>query len=684
MRVDLARHWQRGWQWSGKVSDVAAALICALTGFPLTMVASLVPLEGRAPEAPALLPPVELRSELHGRERPRQHEEGSLYSIGQPSGEEQLYLELMNRARADPVAEGERLRATTDPDVTSAYAAYHVDLDLMVAEFSALSPAPPLAMNAALMEAARRHSEDMLVNDFQGHDGSDGSTLAQRVTAQGYPWSVLGENVYSYARSVWHAHAGFNVDWGPGGAGGMQFGRGHRVNIHSANYREVGVGVVWGRNRTVGPQLVTQDFGTRQGATPLLTGVVFYDLNGNGFYDVGEGIGGVTVTVDGASFYAVSANSGGYAVPVPGDGTYTVRFNGSGLAQETQVVEVSGLRNVKLDHRPLYRPPEVTGPGTALHDAENVYRFSPVGAAVSHQVELSRVVPFTRIEGAEGGLDHVTLETSPGYEVVSTSVRAVGTRSFHLAHPAPATDQILMLKAVLVPSEASELHFQSRLGWASTGQVARVEVSIDDGREWGEIWSRFGTGTQGQTAFESVSVSLGAFVGETLRVRFVYDYVAGTYYAQTSDGVGWYLDEIGVSDSEELVDWVQIEVEEGDSFVFTPMALGEHALRVRAQMQGGDFLPWGPLAVVQVTEEMPSSIRIAAAPEMDADRVTLRFWVESGLGATFEVQEVEEIDGTWSVVEGVIIRDLGEGQYEAEFPRGLAPQRFYRVMAGAD
>jgi uncharacterized protein YkwD len=680
MKADLGRQRAQAWQRGCRPLGFVAALICGLAAFPLTMDALPVRLGGLPPDAPALGPPVELRLEVPAWERLRPHDSGSaLYEIGQPTGEEQLYLELMNRARADPVAEGERLRATTDTDVTSAYAAYGVDLDMMVAEFSALSPVPPLAMNAALLEAARGHSDDMLSADFQGHEGSDGSTLGQRVTAQGYPWSALAENVYAYARSVWHAHAGFNVDWGPGGAGGMQAGRGHRVNIHSGAYREVGVGVVWGRAGTVGPQLVTQDFGTRQGATPLVTGVAYYDLNGNGFYDVGEGIGGVTVTVDGAAHHGVTANSGGYAVPVPGNGTYTVRFDGSGLVAEGQTVEVTGFQNVKLDYRPPYSPPVVTGPGVALFGRENLSHFARVGGAVLHQVQLSRLAEYTRVEGAEAGMEHVTVETSPGYEVVSTSVRAAGTGSFHLAHPAPATDQVLMLAAVLRPGDASELFFQTRLGWASASQVARVEVSVDEGGEWVEVWRRVGTGTQGQTTFEAVTVSLGAYAGQTLRIRFVYDHVGGTYYAQTSDGVGWYLDEIGVTDAEELVGMEWIDVPGGDSFVFTPVSMDDQVLRVRAQMPGGVFLPWGPVAVLPVSDSGPVLIRIAA-PVFHPERLTLRFRVESGTAASFEIQEASEIEGIWSVVEGEIIRDLGEGEYEVELPRVVDLRRFYRVM----
>src|SRR6476620_15457 len=39
------------------------------------------------------------------------------YSIGDPTPEEQLYVEFINRARANPPAEGLRLAQTTDPDI---------------------------------------------------------------------------------------------------------------------------------------------------------------------------------------------------------------------------------------------------------------------------------------------------------------------------------------------------------------------------------------------------------------------------------------------------------------------------------------------------------------------------------------------------------------------------------------
>ena len=276
-----------------------------------------------------------------------------LYSIGDPTNEEQYYLELINRARANPTAEAIRMATTTDPDVLGAYGYTGVNLVLMQTQFALIAPQPPLSMNATLLAAARAHSQNMFQNNYQGHTGPDGvitSRLAAYTTgANG--WSI-GENVYSYSKSVWYGHAGFEVDWGGSPAtGGMQTPPGHRENIHSAVFREIGVGVVLGSqpgNPGVGPQLVTQDFGMTGGLLPFVTGVVYRDLNSNGFYDPGEGVGGVTVTIAGVNTYAVTASSGGYSVPVP-NGNYAVTFSGGGVPTIQKNVSVNG-ESVKTDY----------------------------------------------------------------------------------------------------------------------------------------------------------------------------------------------------------------------------------------------------------------------------------------------------------------------------------------------
>ncbi|MDT7795725.1 MAG: hypothetical protein QOD59_5166 [Mycobacterium sp.] len=55
----------------------------------------------------------------------------------------------------------------------------------------------PVAANPQLTASAARQATDMLENGVQGHTGSDGSSLVQRVTDAGYtPYADLGEVVF--------------------------------------------------------------------------------------------------------------------------------------------------------------------------------------------------------------------------------------------------------------------------------------------------------------------------------------------------------------------------------------------------------------------------------------------------------------------------------------------------------
>ncbi|MEQ8846370.1 hypothetical protein [Botrimarina sp.] len=278
------------------------------------------------------------------------------YAIGEPTAKEQLMLEHVNRSRADALAEAQRLAGSTDPDITSAMQYFGVTPQGLVSSFqdnvsSGLIDrhAQPLAFEGALVEAARLHSQDQLENAFQGHYSSSdppapflpGYSPTARVRALGYA-SGVAENVYAYGESVEHAHAGFDIDWGVPSLG-------HRITIHNDVYKEVGIGIVEGRNGQVGPLAVTQNFGAPRGVA-YITGVVFEDLDGDAFYDEGEGRGGVTVDVVGSPYFAVTSDSGGYAVPVSADGSYQVSFSGGGFEDYFVPTSIAGLRNTKVDY----------------------------------------------------------------------------------------------------------------------------------------------------------------------------------------------------------------------------------------------------------------------------------------------------------------------------------------------
>lgn len=237
----------------------------------------------------------------------------------EPTPEETLILELMNRFRADPGKEAQWIIDTYGKGDTVMGA----DAKMFLKECQALTPKPPLVFNLQLLDSARKHSYYMVHNGL-GHDeepgkrGFTGRSPFDRMKAAGYAGGGGAENAFAGSNGPQHSHAGFIVDFGPGGTGGMQPGRGHRMNM-IGNYREAGPGgVPNGKGLSV-----THNLGNR-GGMRLAGGVVYVDLNGNGFYDMGEGKGNVTIQASDGSRVA-TWGSGAYTLELKGGGAVSVK-----------------------------------------------------------------------------------------------------------------------------------------------------------------------------------------------------------------------------------------------------------------------------------------------------------------------------------------------------------------------
>ena len=107
---------------------------------------------------------------------------------------------------------------------------------------------PPLAGNGILGGAARSHSTDMAVNNFLGHNSSDGTTFDVRITNAGYSYSTIAENVA--------AGYGTPADVVAGWMGSS----GHYANIMGP-YTEIGVGYAYCSGSDYGSYWTT-DFGS--------------------------------------------------------------------------------------------------------------------------------------------------------------------------------------------------------------------------------------------------------------------------------------------------------------------------------------------------------------------------------------------------------------------------------------
>jgi len=294
------------------------------------------------------------------------------YSIGYPSPEWQYMLELINRARANGGAEATRLGLSGlqegPPNINGE-------------AWTIANSVQPLSWNPLLLNCAQNHSKTLNDGDqfFSGqspHTYPNNTSSPQiRIAAAGYSMANYTGPMTSSGFFPGPENVAENVSVGSGPFTGAKLiatllgqhnglftdqtvpGRGHRMTTMLAFWREIGIGVTAGKdndNGTIWDSLYTvQNFGTQVNSTPFITGVVYQDTNGNGFYDPGEGIGGIRVDValNGSpnNFFAITSPSGGYSVPVTANGNYDVTFSGGALGTIQRTANIATGLNAKLD-----------------------------------------------------------------------------------------------------------------------------------------------------------------------------------------------------------------------------------------------------------------------------------------------------------------------------------------------
>lgn len=247
---------------------------------------------------------------------------------------DQLILELINRARLDPLGEARR----DGIDLNQGLAAGTLGAQVRQV----------LAPDAALATAADRHSQWMLDADTFSHTGANGSTPAERVQAAGYvltgAWAC-GENIAAQGStgpiSLDAVAAQQHHD--------LFLSPLHRENILDDDYRQIGVGQVAGAftdatGKTFNSAMLTEDF-ARASTAVFVTGVAYADRDATHFYSIGEGRADVVLSAGGAS--AITAAAGGYALALSATPAQTVTLTDGKAATVVQIDLNHG--NVKLD-----------------------------------------------------------------------------------------------------------------------------------------------------------------------------------------------------------------------------------------------------------------------------------------------------------------------------------------------
>lgn len=246
------------------------------------------------------------------------------------SAAEQYGIELINRARLDPLAEVAR---------------YGISLNQGLAGGTITATAKQvLTPYQTLFVSAERHSQWMIDTDTFSHTGAGGSDPGQRMTDAGYVFSggwSWGENLaYASLNAGRSVNSVINIHHQT-----LMLSPGHRVNILRDSFREIGYSQVTGDFKGTPGSMVTENFAHRS-AYAYVTGVAYTDRDGNDFYSIGEGVSGIRFAVAGGAATA-TAGAGGYGVRASQVSSVTVEI-GTGGAIGTVKLNLSA-GNVKLD-----------------------------------------------------------------------------------------------------------------------------------------------------------------------------------------------------------------------------------------------------------------------------------------------------------------------------------------------
>lgn len=427
--------------------------------------------------------------------------------MSSPSDFEQLTLEYVNLLRTDPGGEYDRL-VGQQSNIASAINFFGVDLAALQAQLAALTAVAPLAWNNSLSTSAETHSQLMITEDRQAHNFPGELGLRDRIEAAGYTnWTTIGENIYAFSDDALHGHAGFVIDWGtddvdrnPDGSlkpnwqtlgDGIQDPAGHRDSLMNGLRTEIGIGVIRETNgaTSVGEYVTTQHLGNRSDYQAQFLGVVIRDADSDGFYDIGEGLGGVTVTLQsgGTTLSTTTWASGGWQIEA-GPGTYQITFSGGGLGADVVTTATIGNENVKIDAIDPGAPAGNVAPLVTVEDQTIALSANP-WATLSSVLQVSDAngdaMTLYEIWDSDGGnnwwADGAMRDASAGYQTADLS-------DIWFTRDTVASEQTLWVRAFDGTDWSVWDSFQLITeGGGNTPPVARVETQSVAQNAWRKL-----------------------------------------------------------------------------------------------------------------------------------------------------------------------------------------------------
>ena len=264
-------------------------------------------------------------------------------------------------------------------------------------------------------------------------------------------------------------------------------------------------------------------------------------------------------------------------------------------------------------------------------------------------------------DSALHGLTNFTISPTPPYSIITNPPVGSGN-CFHLAHTNPIP-QFAQLSATSVSQRAIPRSVpESLLSYATSNEVARVQISTNDERSasWVDIYLQKGTGGSPQTAFASHTLSLSNCAGQITYVRFNYDYAGGAYHSQSSAMFGWCLERILITNAVQLVNITTISTV-STNFNFVPHETGDWVLEARGVIFDEFGLGWSPATQLTVVTNTAPTLILLGSPAIIGDQVQIPLTVPQGAVSSFILLQASQITGPWTTNADAVLSSLVTG-----------------------
>jgi hypothetical protein len=195
-----------------------------------------------------------------------------------------------------------------------------------------------------------------------------------------------------------------------------------------------------------------------------------------------------------------------------------------------------------------------------------------------------------------------------------------------------------------------------------------------------DLYAQPGISTNGPDIFTAHTLSLSNCAGQITSVRFDFDITVGAYFGEPSAHVGWCLEDIVISDANQLIDFAT-NATASTNFNFVPAQTGNWILEARGVIfnQFGLELSSGT-QLTAVTNAAPKLV-ILGSPTFTAGQAQIPFTLLQGAASSFDLVQAGQLTGPWTTNASAVLSNVVAGssfQFAAPLPGAAS---FYRVLA---